>query len=54
MTSQCVRGLNESIVISYEYVYVSEGRYNSFYHLALYNLVLGFMRVILLKSKMFK
>ncbi len=43
-----------AIVISYEYVYVSEGRYDSFHHLALYNLVLGLMRVILLKSKKFK
>ncbi len=28
-------------MISYEYVYVSEGQYDSFYHLALYNLELG-------------
>ncbi len=34
-------------------IYVSKGRYNSFYRLALYNLVLG-LTDILLKSKLFK
>ncbi len=38
--------------IQYEF-YVSEGQYDSFYCLALYNLVLG-LTTILLKSKLFK
>ncbi len=42
-----------AFVISYEYVYVSEGRYDSFYCLTLYNLVLG-LTTILIKSKLFK
>ncbi len=45
-------GERELCDIQYE-LYVSEGRYNSFYHLALYNWVLGLTNILLL-SQLFK
>ncbi len=38
---------DECGVISYEYVYVFGGRYNSFYHFALFNLVLGLSSIFI-------
>ncbi len=47
-----ILGERELCDIQYE-LYVSEGQYDSFYRLALYNLVFG-VKTILLKSKLFK